>query len=70
MAAPLLARIEPTIMKCLSESGVTVDQLDAVEIVGGSTRVPAVKQIIEKVCLMDSTPGGEGGCHGMAPCLL
>lgn len=50
MAASLLARIEPTIQKCLSESGVAVDQLDAVEIVGGSTRVPAVKQIIEKVC--------------------
>ncbi|KAF9230633.1 HSP70-domain-containing protein [Melanogaster broomeanus] len=45
--APILERIPGPLEQALAESGLTVDQIDAVELVGGSTRVPAVRACIQ-----------------------
>nr|UOF76411.1 heat shock 70 protein 4 [Xylotrechus quadripes] len=49
LAGNLLQRIEVTLRQCLEESGLSVEEIHSVEIVGGSTRMPAIKHIIEKV---------------------
>lgn len=43
----LIDRMEKTMMKCLNDSKLTVEDIYSVEIVGGSSRVPALKQLIE-----------------------
>lgn len=43
ISAHLLDRVDVPLAKALKESGLTVDQIDSVEVVGGSTRVPAIK---------------------------
>ncbi|KAG7161728.1 97 kDa heat shock protein-like [Homarus americanus] len=49
MSAPLLKRVESTLQQCLSDCSLKLDDIASVEIVGGSTRIPAIKQLIEKV---------------------
>ncbi|XP_034102710.1 heat shock 70 kDa protein 4 isoform X1 [Drosophila nasuta] len=49
LVAPVLERVEQTFRKLLAESKWSVDDIDSVEIVGGSTRIPSIKQLIEKV---------------------
>nr|AKB96224.1 heat shock protein [Cherax destructor] len=49
MAAPLLKRVESTLQHCLQDSSLKLDDISSVEIVGGSTRIPAIKLLIEKV---------------------
>jgi len=49
LAKPLLDRIGNTLENLLKEAKVTPDDLESVEIVGGSTRIPAVKQIVQDV---------------------
>ncbi|KAL0957004.1 hypothetical protein HGRIS_003104 [Hohenbuehelia grisea] len=44
---PVLDRIVAPLQRALEDAGVTVDELDAVELVGGSTRVPAVRAQIQ-----------------------
>ncbi|KAF8903882.1 heat shock protein 70 family [Gymnopilus junonius] len=48
----LLDRIPAPIQRALADSGLTLDQIDAVELIGGSTRVPAIRQRIQ-----DAFPG-------------
>lgn len=43
----VLDRIEAPIKQALAESGLTLDELHSVELVGGSTRVPAVRARIQ-----------------------
>lgn len=43
LIAPLLEQIEAPIKRALADAGLTPDQIDSVELVGGTTRVPAVK---------------------------
>ena len=43
----LLSRFSLPLEEALSKAGLTVDQIDAVELVGGSTRVPAIKERIQ-----------------------
>lgn len=43
----LLARVQDPIKEALAKAGLTVDQIDAVELVGGSTRIPAIKERIQ-----------------------
>ena len=45
----VLDRIPAPLQRALADSGLTLEQIDAVELVGGSTRVPAVRQRIQDV---------------------
>lgn len=49
LCADLINRIETIFVKCLQDSKLTTENIHSVEIVGGSTRVPFVKALIEKV---------------------
>ncbi|KAK9875649.1 hypothetical protein WA026_009447 [Henosepilachna vigintioctopunctata] len=49
MCAPLFQRVEHTLRNCLEQSELSIDDIYAVEIVGGSSRIPAIKQLIEKI---------------------
>jgi len=49
---PLLNGITPVIERAIKASGLTIEQIDAVELVGGSTRIPAVRTKIQ-----DAFPG-------------
>lgn len=49
MAEPLLARVRKTLASLLAEAKLVPDEIDLVEIVGGSTRTPVIKQIIHEV---------------------
>ncbi|CAO3612752.1 unnamed protein product [Cunninghamella blakesleeana] len=45
-ASHLFTRTEDTLRKAMENAGVTVDEIDAVELVGGSSRIPAIKTTI------------------------
>jgi molecular chaperone DnaK len=47
--APLLARVRGPVEAALKDAKLTKDQIDEVILVGGSTRVPAVKRIVKDV---------------------
>lgn len=49
MSAELLARAERTMARALTEAGLRPTDVESVELVGGGTRVPAVKQLVRKV---------------------
>ncbi|CAF1152130.1 unnamed protein product [Adineta steineri] len=51
LAKPILERVRHTLESLLKEAKLTVDDIECVEIVGGSTRVPAIRQIVEDVFL-------------------
>ncbi|CAO3573953.1 unnamed protein product [Mortierella alpina] len=46
LAQDLISRVEAPLEEALKDAGLTVDEIDAVEIVGGSTRIPALKERI------------------------
>lgn len=49
LCAGLFKRVEATFVKLLHESKLQPDDIHSVEIVGGSTRIPAIKNLIEQV---------------------
>lgn len=49
LASYLFERVEACLKQCLVQSGLALDDIHSVEIVGGSSRIPAIKQLIEKV---------------------
>lgn len=49
LLAPLLERVTAPIQQALDDSGLTLEQIDAVELVGGCTRIPAVRAKIQSV---------------------
>lgn len=49
LCAGLFERVEQTMLKCLQESKLKKEEIHSIEIVGGSSRVPAIKSLIEKV---------------------
>ena len=49
LIADILDRIPGPLQRALEESGLTIEQVDAIELVGGSTRVPAVRAKIQSV---------------------
>lgn len=49
ICAGLFKRIEETMNKCLKDSKLSLDDIYAVEIVGGSSRIPAIKTLIEQI---------------------
>ncbi|CAI5483683.1 unnamed protein product [Closterium sp. Yama58-4] len=46
MAKPILERVKAPCARALLESGITVDQIAAVELVGSGSRVPAIMKIL------------------------
>ena len=49
LIAHVLDRIPAPIQRALEESGLTIEQVDVIELVGGSTRIPAVRAKIQSV---------------------
>lgn len=49
MSESLLARVKKTLQELMVEAKLSPADIDLVEIVGGSTRIPAVKQIVNEV---------------------
>lgn len=49
LCAPLLVRVEQTLRRCLQVSNLKQEDIYEIELVGGSTRIPAVKALIEQV---------------------
>ena len=48
LIAHVIDRIPEPLHRALADSGLTLDQIDAIELVGGSTRVPSVRQRIQE----------------------
>ncbi|KAG6855608.1 hypothetical protein H0H87_000283 [Tephrocybe sp. NHM501043] len=49
LISDVLDRIPAPLQQALEDSGLTVDEIDAIELVGGSTRIPAVRNRIASV---------------------
>lgn len=49
LCEPLLNRVRRVLQELLVEAKVEPKDIDLIEIVGGSTRIPAVKQIVQEV---------------------
>jgi molecular chaperone DnaK len=47
--SPLIKKTEDHIMDVINKSGFTINEIDTVVVVGGSTRVPAVQRMLERV---------------------
>lgn len=47
LTEPLVRRSLEPVKKCLADSGFTVDQIDEVVLVGGSTRIPAIQKSVK-----------------------
>lgn len=48
MVSHLLDRVSVPLDAALKDSGLTIDQIDAIELIGGTTRVPAIKERIQQ----------------------
>ena len=49
LISDLLSRVVAPVEQALKDAGLTPDQVDAIELVGGSTRVPAIRQRLQSV---------------------
>jgi heat shock protein len=49
ICASLFQRIEVCMKRCLKDSKLALDEIHSVEIVGGSSRIPAMKQLVEQI---------------------
>ncbi|CAK9803699.1 97 kDa heat shock protein [Anthophora quadrimaculata] len=49
MCAHLFKRVEATLRQCLEDSKLKLEEIHSVELAGGSTRVPAIKRLVEEV---------------------
>jgi len=57
MVSDLLERSKEPCRKALSDAGLTEDQIDEVILVGGSTRIPAVQQIVKDLFKKEPNKG-------------
>ena len=55
----LLAQTEMLCEATLEEAGLTIDEVEDIILVGGSTRIPAVKASIERVFKKEPIVGGN-----------
>lgn len=60
LAAPLVERIQPVILKAFEEAGVQPEHLSDIEIVGGGTRVESVKRAISEAVGRSGLPPNFG----------
>ncbi|XP_020293342.1 97 kDa heat shock protein isoform X2 [Pseudomyrmex gracilis] len=49
LCAHLFERVEKTLKQCLLDSKLKLDDIHSVELAGGSSRVPAIKRLVEEV---------------------
>ncbi|XP_011685266.1 PREDICTED: heat shock 70 kDa protein 4L isoform X2 [Wasmannia auropunctata] len=49
LCAHLFERVEKTLKQCLSDSKLKLEDIHAVELAGGSSRVPAIKRLVEEI---------------------
>jgi molecular chaperone DnaK len=49
LIAPILARTAAPCKQALADAGITPDQIDEVVLVGGSTRIPAVRVLVDQI---------------------
>ncbi|KYQ55854.1 hypothetical protein ALC60_05135 [Trachymyrmex zeteki] len=49
LCAHLFDRVEKTLKQCLSDSKLKLEEIHAVELAGGSSRVPAIKRLVEEI---------------------
>jgi molecular chaperone DnaK/molecular chaperone HscA len=49
LAAPVIARTAAPCRQALKDAGLTADRIDEVVLVGGSTRIPAVRKLVDDV---------------------
>lgn len=49
LCAPLFERVEQTLRRCLQATTLKQEDISEIELIGGSTRIPAVKALIEQV---------------------
>jgi heat shock protein 4 len=49
LIAPLLDRIPAPVLAAISEAGLTPEQIDTIELVGGTSRVPAIKNRVQAI---------------------
>ncbi|KAL2714577.1 97 kDa heat shock protein isoform X1 [Vespula squamosa] len=49
MCAHLFKRVESTLRQCLADSKLKSEEIHSIEIAGGSSRVPALKRVVEEV---------------------
>jgi molecular chaperone DnaK len=57
MVSDLLERTKEPCKKALADAGLTADQIDEVILVGGSTRIPAVQQIVKDLFKKEPNKG-------------
>ena len=57
MVSDLLERSKDPCVKALKDAGLTADQIDEVILVGGSTRIPAVQQIVKDLFKKEPNKG-------------
>jgi molecular chaperone DnaK len=57
MVSELLERSKDPCVKALKDAGLTADQIDEVILVGGSTRIPAVQQIVKDLFKKEPNKG-------------
>ncbi|KHJ87295.1 DnaK family protein [Oesophagostomum dentatum] len=53
LGAPLFEKIRQLLLRLLEETGVKKEDVDAVEMVGGSSRIPIIRRIVNEVFGMD-----------------
>src|SRR5919107_1225907 len=56
LTADLLDRTKAPFQSVLKDGGVAVDKIDHVVLVGGSTRMPAVSEVVKELLLLDVPP--------------
>ncbi|XP_053973467.1 97 kDa heat shock protein isoform X2 [Hylaeus anthracinus] len=49
MCVHLFKRVESTLRQCLEDSKLKLDDIHSIELAGGSTRIPAIKRLVEDV---------------------
>lgn len=49
LCAHLFERVEKTLKQCLIDSKLKIEEIHSIEIVGGSSRIPAIKRLVEEV---------------------
>ena len=55
-AAPLIKRLEPPVVEALARCRRTTDQIEEVLLVGGMTRMPAVRRELARICGKEPRP--------------